>query len=383
MYHDNLVHLDQIVLKVTQACNLNCTYCYVYNRGDSSWLTRPPLIGDHVIQQLARRIVEHCTDYDLDSFTVEIHGGEPLLIGHGRMRAIFEHLRSRVRIKCLRIVLQTNGLLLDDAWLALFSEFDVSFGISLDGPPEIADRRRLTHAGSGSTGLLLKVVDKLRHNEAFERLFGGCLCVVDPQYSAKSLIDWFVDHQFGSFDFLLPDGSICNPPHAWRGTGPYSRFLIDGFEYWYSMGARAPQIRKFELMLRGLLGERVPLDSLGGDLRRLCVVESDGSIGVSDVARLCGGDFATDKIDVFHHRLDAHSSEYDIARIQEPCAQCKQCPYFRGCGGGHLPHRFDGRGFDNPSLYCDALFTLSERMMCHLREDLPSTAFVSDDGEGQ
>jgi molybdenum cofactor biosynthesis enzyme MoaA len=41
--------LDWIVLKVTQRCNLNCDYCYVYNRGDDSWRGRPAFISDAVV----------------------------------------------------------------------------------------------------------------------------------------------------------------------------------------------------------------------------------------------------------------------------------------------------------------------------------------------
>ena len=32
------------VLKVVSRCNLNCSYCYVYNKGDSTWRTRPVLM---------------------------------------------------------------------------------------------------------------------------------------------------------------------------------------------------------------------------------------------------------------------------------------------------------------------------------------------------
>jgi uncharacterized protein len=41
------------------------------------------------------------------------------------------------------------------------------------------------------------------------------------------------------------------------------------------------------------------------------------------------------------------------------------------CGGGYLPHRFNGIHFKNPSIYCDALYALSDRMLQVLRADLP------------
>ena len=48
--------LDWIVLKIAQRCNLNCTYCYVYNRGDDSWRGRPPIISVDVIEAVGRRV---------------------------------------------------------------------------------------------------------------------------------------------------------------------------------------------------------------------------------------------------------------------------------------------------------------------------------------
>jgi uncharacterized protein len=367
------VCVDQVILKLVQRCNLNCTYCYVYNRGDESWRTRPPIIRDAVLTRLGERIAEHCERHHMPWFTVELHGGEPLLLSKRRMRGVLDRLREGCGSVRLRLTLQTNGTRLDEEWLELFSEYGITFGVSLDGPPEAADRRRVMRSGGGgSTQMILDVIERLREQgPLFDELFGGCLCVVDPTTDGATVVDWFVDHGFSSFDFLLPDGNRVNPPQEWTGVEPYRRFLLSAFERWYSMGVRAPRIRKFELMMLGLTGADVPLDALGGDLRRLCVVESDGSIGVNDVARICGGEYSRDVLNIFDHTIDEHVSRYRIREIQRVCAQCQSCPYLASCGGGYLPHRFDGASFDNPSLYCDALYGLSERMMQALRDDLP------------
>jgi uncharacterized protein len=371
--------LDLVILKVAQRCNLDCTYCYVYNRGDESWRGRPPVIGDAVVQQLAWRIAEHCDRHSMARFTVELHGGEPLLAGKRRLRSLLQTLRDGCGQVRPRVTLQTNGLLLDEAWLDLFAEHQVSFGISLDGPPELADRHRVRRKGrGGSTQQLLDVMARLRVGDArFDVLFGGCLCVVDPETDGAALVRWFVDQGIGAFDFLLPDGNRANLPQGWRGPEPMQRFLLEAFEQWYTMGARAPRIRKFEMMLSGLMGSRSPLDSLGGDLRQLCVVESDGSIGVNDVARICGGEYAHDQLNIFDHPLDRHAEGYRLAEVQQVCATCAACPWLASCGGGYLPHRFDGLSFNNPSLYCDALAALSARMMRALRADLPASAWSS------
>ena len=41
------------------------------------------------------------------------------------------------------------------------------------------------------------------------------------------------------------------------------------------------------------------------------------------------------------------------------CAKCRQCKFMDACGGGYLPHRYSKKnGYDNPSVYCDDLYSI-------------------------
>jgi uncharacterized protein len=373
-------HVTQVILKVAQRCNLNCTYCYVYNRGDDSWRDRPAFISERVARQLGRRIREHCERFGDELFTVELHGGEPLLLGRRRMQRLVDMLREAAAPVRLRFIMQTNGTLLDGEWFRLLERNGISFGVSLDGPAETADRYRVMRRrrGGGSTQTVLDNLATLREQEpGFDDLFGGCLAVIHPEHDGAELVRWFVDQDILAFDILLPDGNRVNPPDGWTGPEPYRRFLLEAFDEWYAM-ENPPRMRLFEEMLMGLLGRETPLDALGGDLRRLCVIESDGSIGVSDVARICGGDLSRDTLDIFRDRLEDHVEGYSIDLRQKVCATCDGCPHLASCGGGYLPHRFDGRGFDNPSIYCEALYALSDRMVEVLRRDVPDQFWVRE-----
>src|SRR4051794_8808015 len=100
--------VDWIILKVTQLCNLDCTYCYIYHRGDDSWRTRPEFVSEAVASALAGRIAEHGLKHGLRTLAVEFHGGEPLLLGPGRMQTLVDILRDGSRPVDLRLHLQTN-----------------------------------------------------------------------------------------------------------------------------------------------------------------------------------------------------------------------------------------------------------------------------------
>jgi uncharacterized protein len=335
-------------------------------------MRRPPLISDEITSALGRRIAEHCAKYSLKRFVVEFHGGEPLLIGKAGMQHLVDLLRAQCSGVELRLLLQTNGVLLDEEWVALFKCNGITIGISLDGPPELADRHRVFRNGSGSTTRVLRNIEGLRRlGPDFEQILGGILCVIDPTADGGDVVRWFITHGFKRFDFLLPDGNYVNLPPGWTGIEPTRRFLLEAFDVWYNMGKDAPEIRLFETMLLGFMGVKPQLDALGGDLRQLCVIESDGSIGISDVIRFCHPDYALDRLNVLHDALDARSATYRIEELQRPSSKCQACPHLQSCGGGYLPHRFDGHSFANPSIYCTALYDLAERMASAIRADVP------------
>ena len=371
--------LDWVVLKVAQRCNIDCDYCYVYKRGDQTWRTRPKFISDAVLHELAARINESAMGGALDRFVVELHGGEPLLLGVKRMSHLIQFLREACASVTLDFHLQTNGLLLDNSWCEFFAEERVRFGVSLDGPPEFGDRHRVDFRGHGTTQRVLDNLTTLRATSpAFAETFSGILCVIDPQADGGEMVEWFVDHGFSAFDFLLPDGNYVNLPPGWTGPEPYLDFLSSAFERWHSLGARAPKIRTFEIIIRAFMGVVPDLDAFGGDLRRICVVETNGAIGLSDTVRMCGGEYAQDLFHVATSDLSAAGRYFDVASLQQPCATCRDCPAFRACGGGYLPHRYDGQGFANPSIYCQALFGLIHQIYDRLRVDVPNELWVKE-----
>lgn len=371
------ITLDWVVLKVAQRCNIDCDYCYVYRRGDEVWRHRPRFISDDVLDDLILRINENIHAGNLDRFVIEIHGGEPLLLGHHRMESMLARLREGCPDAALDFHLQTNGTLLDEQWCELFAREHVRFGVSLDGPPEIADRHRVDAQGRGTTSRVLDNLTRLRPTRGFRESFSGVLCVINPDSRGAEMVDWFVSQGFTAFDFLLPDGNWINPPDGWTGAAPYQEFLVGAFDRWYELGAVAPKIRTFDIMVRAVMGVVPELDAFGGDLRRLCVVETNGAIGLSDTVRMCGGAYAQDLFHVSTSDLAAPGRYFDVESLQRPSATCQECPAFHMCGGGYLPHRFDGEGFDNPSLYCEALFGLAEHVYSRLRGDIPGDLWVA------
>jgi len=56
--------IDTVLVKAASRCNLDCSYCYVYNLGDDGWKDQPrrmpDAVMDSVIDQLGEFIMRNC-----------------------------------------------------------------------------------------------------------------------------------------------------------------------------------------------------------------------------------------------------------------------------------------------------------------------------------
>jgi MoaA/NifB/PqqE/SkfB family radical SAM enzyme len=113
---------SQLILTVTRACNLRCSYCPTVKDG---W---PSLSTDD-----ARRAVA-LFDERYGGGQIKMFGGEPLLVPDV-VRAALHEARDRDSIE--RVYLSTNGLGLDLEWLQTLRDYPKAvLTISLDGVPE-------------------------------------------------------------------------------------------------------------------------------------------------------------------------------------------------------------------------------------------------------
>ncbi len=118
--------MNTLILTVTRECNLRCSYCPTAKDG---W----PSLSEADARQAVDLFVDRFGGGDIKLF-----GGEPLLVP-AVVRAAMEAARNDDRVH--RVYLSTNGLHLDDAWLAYLADYPKAIlTLSLDG--RAADNRR-------------------------------------------------------------------------------------------------------------------------------------------------------------------------------------------------------------------------------------------------
>lgn len=63
--------------------------------------------------------------------------------------------------------------------------------------------------------------------------------------------------------------------------------------------------------------------------------------------------------DSFEAAAASQEVRYRQMGLSGLCPTCRQCGFVTACGGRYLPHRYaEGRGFDNPSVYCADLMRI-------------------------
>lgn len=197
----------EAVIKVTERCNINCDYCYVYHKGNDDFMARPALMKFSEFDKIINFLVQGASDMGAKRMSVIFHGGEPLLLKKVVFSKFCAQLRERIPSTIsLNLGLQTNAILIDEEWIGLFRQHHVFVSVSLDGPAEIHDRHRRDHRDRGTHAGVVKGLKLLQEAADDEVLpHPGVICVIDPETDARKIYRYFVDDLgFRSLSFHLP-----------------------------------------------------------------------------------------------------------------------------------------------------------------------------------
>jgi len=352
------MQIDTVLLKVTSRCNINCTYCYVYNQGDTTWRRMPKHMSAAIVGDVVRQLSALYEDQKRP-FAVVLHGGEPLLLPRAILASLLQGLAHSLPAVCSRSI-QTNGMLIDDELLELCLRTNTTLSVSIDGPADVHDTFRIAFNGGGTYARVAAGIARIRHHPHSDRIFTGVLCVVDPHSDARRVYEFFKSLAVPSVDFLFKDGN-----HA---KLPLGKSAIDSTEYGNWLGViwdcyindpDPPRIRILDDLARLLLGGISTKEGCGQTAYGIAVIDTDGSITKNDTLKSTydGADRFDHSWSVSTDRLSqiAESPEFiQYSQLQHPTNRlCKECSLLSVCGGGMPLSRWHpDTGLNNPSVYC-------------------------------
>ena len=355
---ESSVTIDTVLIKVASRCNIDCSYCYVYRMGDSTWASMPKVMSSSTVSALAASLKGLLLDQRLP-FAVVLHGGEPLLLGQKGLEFTLATLRGAIGPEAT-LCIQTNGILITDRLLDTCAKYDTTISVSLDGPPNVHDRYRHDHDGAPTHDRVLQGIARLRNHNDSERLYSGLLAVVDPYSDPLTVYHYMKEHGAPRLDFLYKDGNHSRLPlgKSSPDSTEYGRWLTQLFDIYIRDPDPTP-IRILDDVVKLLLGGFGSKEGVGITDYGILVIDTDGSIARNDTLKS-----AYAGADRFEVNWSVHS--HDLARIrrtstfakyhglQKPSSSvCLTCQELSVCGGGMPVHRWSDRnGYDNPSIYC-------------------------------
>lgn len=319
------------------ACNLNCRYCYYLDKsllyGGSE-----PQMSPELLEIYVRDYIAAC-----EAGTVEFcwHGGEPLMLGLDYFKRAVKLQHKYAGGKAIHNSIQTNGILLNEAWCRFFAENGFLVGISIDGPRGVHDANRLNRGGKP---VFDRVMDAIAMMRRMHVEFNTMTVVTTSSEGRGEEIYRFLRDVAGSrfMQFLpavdwMPDGSAA----PWSvSSEAYGKFLCDIFDIWVRRDVGRCFVQLFDVTLSQLCGLPSGLCTMGETCGEGLCVEHNGDVYPCDhfVAPeyLLGNIRDHSLTELFD---SAARMNFALFKRNGLPGECMRCEFFNLCHGGCPGHR--------------------------------------------
>lgn len=332
------------------ACNLACKYCFYISRWDGK-------VTGMSEAQLERFVRDYLAAHPGPEVTFGWQGGEPTLMGLDFFRKAVALQRQHCPPeKTVANALQTNGVMLDDAWCTFLRDERFLVGLSIDGPAKLHDRQRVDRGGRPTAERVLAAADLLRRTGVDFNV----LCVVGSHNAHAPLQVYRFLRRLGSpFIQFIPLVERRRSPRPHDFAGPHAvdpdhgvddasvtpeawgRFLIGVFDEWVTCDVGRIFVRDFDNWLGMWSGFPSTLCIHAETCGDALAVEADGTV------------YSCDHFVYPAYRL-GRIGEHDLAGLVESPQQrrfgtdkrdalpqkCRDCRWRSLCHGGCPKHRF-------------------------------------------
>ena len=256
-------------------CNLRCAYCFYLEKGG----LYPDSARHRMTPELLERLVSSYMRTPQPNYSFAFQGGEPTLMGVEFFRRAVQFQRAHAPEGAqITNTLQTNGVLLDDAFAKFLAENGFLVGISLDGPAEVHDLYRLTADGRGTHAEVLRGIECMRRARAEFNIL--TLVSQSNVRRGREVYRYVRDqgHRFHQYIPCVEFGPDGKPlPFAISGE-EWGGFLCELFDEWIKTDTHTVSVRLFDALLGMLVDGRPTQCTLGRDCRQYLVVEHNGDI---------------------------------------------------------------------------------------------------------
>ncbi len=345
---------NSTILKLTNVCNLNCSYCYMFNLEDETHKKISKFLPVNIAVQFLDRVEDYMKKNKLKSYSIILHGGEPSLWPIKSFKVFFNKVETiRKRGYKIKLSMQTNGFVIKRELLDMCVEYKVSLGISLDGPKNVNDTYRVDFKGKGSYNKIIKNINNLI-SLGYGKIIGGILIVVNPLSDPIKILNWIERLPVQKVDLLWPiEYSYNNLPwvkfkrneKSYMNQPLYGVWFFKVFEEWLKRDNPEVYIRYFNEILHYYFGGKRHTDNIVNDTLNMFVVNTDGNYEYHDYFRA----FSNGKTRTRFYIEESSISDFESDELVQKFfnlssykpKECENCDFSGICGGGFLPGRMD------------------------------------------
>jgi len=366
-----------VIVKITgETCNINCFYCYE---------KRKPYPQKNFLA--AENLRTFLNSIGPRPIALELHGGEPLLIGKDRLTELLKVIADFPNV--VRLSLQTNATLLDDEWLGIFRSARprLQLGLSVDGDHK-GNAFRLDYKGRSTIDAVISALDLC---EARRQPCGVIVVVNKANCSGASevldfLSRWTVIKTVSlvpCFDFqTLPKqipkaqraavealaASAAEGAPGWAVTPEeYGAFVIQACDHWLSSHHYGQYLLEPVMSVVRKIEGRHTTSCHFTSLKcaHVLTLYPDGRVGVCDELPMPAGLLASSdkgfQVDV-DTLSEAETRLPLFRRFESLIAKCQKCSYLKICGGGCFATRLRYEGTNLDDAYCGYRIRLIEHV---------------------
>lgn len=347
-------HIGVMWKTVSEDCNLACDYCYYSTCGG-----KPGPKINRIDSAILDKFIKDYMEHSQGAANFAWQGGEPLLAG----MEFFEEVVYRQALHApphtiISNSLQTNATLINDRWAAFFKTYNFLIGVSLDGPKEIHDARRVTSNGKGSFDRVMAGIGHLRKHQVDFNI----LTVIHKGNvgKAKELMAFYRENDFNFVQFIpcmdFRSQQVDQPGVYEITPREYGDFLCEVFDEWYNDGDPQVSVRFFDNMLSVYINREAELCVHRAACPTSLVLEQNGDAFPCDFfinEKWTVGNVADSSI----ADMLAHPNYARFHRMKPALPdKCRSCEWQRLCYGGCPRNRkWNAEGTESdPDYFCQS-----------------------------
>lgn len=327
--------ISVLIKPASSLCNMRCKYCFYADVSSLREVRSFGMMERETVCRMLRNVYAGLGRGDEVTFAFQ--GGEPTLAG----LPYFEFFAEEAAMQkpeglVVYYALQTNGLLLDEAFCGFLKKHDFLVGLSLDLYAQLHDSNRLDAAGKGTYSRVMAAKERM------DRLGVqyNVLAVLTNEMARHARAAWkFIREQkirFVQFIPCLSDLEAEGREQSAVTPKRFAEFYSELFPLWREEFVRGNyvSIKFFDDLFNLLTRRAVTACGFNGPCSVQCVVEADGGVYPCDFYVLDQWRLGSLREQTLPELQAAPLAKAFVNRPREEAPLCGACPYRNLCGGG-------------------------------------------------